>query len=128
MERSTADSLVLSIRVALESVRRGHVERDTVVCLSETVLLTGFLMHAGHGKLERHVLDCAERGLLQLLDQGKSPATHEVGPDTIEALTSIINEYDRLLRETRLLAILDANERFERLTRSAMAIQQPENV
>ncbi|RQH07124.1 hypothetical protein [Paraburkholderia dinghuensis] len=128
MERSTTDSLVLPVRVALESVRRGHVERDAVVCLSEIVLLTGFLTQAGHGKLEQYVLDGAGRGQLPVLDAGEFQTSHELGPNTIEALTLIVNEYDRLLRETRLLAILDANERFERLRRSAMAIQQPEKI
>ncbi|WP_233874627.1 hypothetical protein [Paraburkholderia adhaesiva] len=119
MSRATADGLVLPVRVALESIRRGHMDRDAVVTLSEVVLLTGFLTAEGHGALQPGLLDDSERRLLAALNAPEG--AREAALDMIEALTLIVNEYDRLMRECRLLAIVQANEHFERLSRSAVA-------
>jgi hypothetical protein len=127
MERTAADRIALPVRVALESIRRGHTERDVLVCLSEVVLMTGFLTEAGHSKLDQSMLDDVEKQLLATLDNAKSSNGTAVEPKLVEALTAIVNEYDRVLRESRFLAIVEANERLPTLTRSAVGARRQIN-
>lgn len=117
MSSATADSLVLPVRIALESIRSGYMTREAVVTLSGVARLTGFLTAEGHGVLQRGLLDAAERRLLDALNDVEATSAPE--PDLIEALTMIVNEYDRLMRECRLLAIVRANEHCERISQSA---------
>jgi hypothetical protein len=128
MERSAADHLVLRVRIALESIRRGHADSDSIVCLAEVVLLAGFLTEAGHGRLDQSVLDETEKHLLAVLDNPDSAKRLGIQPELLDTLITIVNEYDRILRESRLLAIVEANDCLKRLSSSAICFRRTTNV
>jgi hypothetical protein len=118
MGRGEADRLVLPVRIALERIRQGKVDRDAAVWLAEIVLLTGFLTEGGFGILATSFLDDVERRLLTELDQSGVGDEWKFAPELVDALVAVVNEYDRLIRETRLQAIVEANARFTRLART----------
>ncbi|MEW9586692.1 Fis family transcriptional regulator [Paraburkholderia sp. DGU8] len=115
MDRSTANELVLPVRIAFERVRCGKPERDAVVCLAQTLLLLGFLTEAGFGLLDTGTLDGIEKRLLAELNRPGDGAERKFADDLVDELNLVVNEYDRLLHETRLQAIVEANESFARL-------------
>jgi hypothetical protein len=120
MGRGEADGLVLPVRIALERIRLGKGDRDAAVCMAEIVLLTGFLTEGGFGRLDTPFLDDVEKQLLTELDQGGAGSGWKFAAELVDALVVVVNEYDRLIRETRLQAIVEANDRFARLSRGTV--------
>lgn len=119
MARRTADELVLPVRIALEQIRQGKVDRGAAVCMTEILLLTGFLTEKGFGQLDPTFLDDVEKQLLVEMDRGRATGEWEFGAELVDALVVAVNEYDRLIHETRLQAIVEANQSFARLRRAA---------
>jgi hypothetical protein len=115
MARAAADDLTLHSRLALESIRQGRGGSQGAHCMAQAVLLTGQLTKAGHGQLDVAQLDDVEREVLNMLVHGA--ATGEwIFPDSLIAvLTVVVNEYDRLLRDTRLQAVVEATDRLDRI-------------
>jgi hypothetical protein len=120
MGRGEADALVLPVRIALERIRLGKADRDAAVCMAEIVLLTGFLTEGGFGRLDAPFLNGVEKQLLRALDQEDTAADWKFAAGFVDALVVVVNEYDRLIRETRLLAIVEANDSFARLRRATV--------
>jgi hypothetical protein len=119
LDRAAADELVLPVRIAFERIRQGKVDRDATVCMAEILLLTGFLTAGGFGQLDPAFLDDVEKRLLAELNQGGVPGEWKFAAELVDALVVVVNEYDRLVRETRLQAIVEANQSFARLRRMA---------
>jgi hypothetical protein len=115
MDRATADELVLPVRIAFERIRSGRPDRDAVVCMAQTLLLVGFLTEAGFGLLDTARLDAIEKRLLTELNRRGDGVEWDFDGDLVDELALVVNEFDRLLRETRLQAIVEANESFARL-------------
>jgi hypothetical protein len=120
MGRGEANGLILPVRIALERIRQGKPDRDAAVCMAEIVLLTGFLTMGGFGRLDTALLDDVEKRLLTELDQGGAGGEWKFAPELVDALVVVVNEYDRLIRETRLQAIVEANDRFARMSRATV--------
>ena len=114
LSRTAADELVLPVRIAFERIRRGAGDRAAAVCMAEILLLTGFLTEGGFGLLDSSFLDETEKQLLSVLTRDSGGETH-FAVELVEALGDVVNEYDRLMRETRLQAIVEANESFAKL-------------
>jgi hypothetical protein len=115
MPRQEADALCLRARVALEAVRVGRAARQETTVVAHTVLLTSFLTEAGHGMLELSFVRQVEEAVLAILDAGKATGEWHFSEAFVESLTTIVNEYDRQLREVRLAKVLAASERLDRM-------------
>lgn len=102
-------------RVALEAVRVGRAAAQEATVLAHTVLLTSFLTEAGHGMLELSFVRQVEEAVLAILDAGKATGKWHFSEAFVESLTTIVNEYDRQLREMRLAKVLAASERLDRM-------------
>lgn len=124
MDRAAADDLVLPVRIAYERIRMGKCDRGAVVYMAEIVLLVGFLTEGGFGQLAPGYLSEVEERLLTELDERREATEWEPHVDLVDALGVVVNEYDRLVRETRLHAILEANESFWRLTTASQAVNR----
>ncbi|MBN3808531.1 hypothetical protein [Paraburkholderia sp. Ac-20347] len=84
--------------------------------LSQVCLVTGFIAEDGYCMLAQQVIEEAEHGLGRLLlnfDQtGQWP---EYTPELLDRLTTVVNEYDRILATVRLEVIARASDHLERL-------------
>ncbi|MFL9936054.1 hypothetical protein P0D88_45135 [Paraburkholderia sp. RL18-103-BIB-C] len=87
--------------------------------MAEILLLTGFLTEGGFGQLDAAFMDDVEKRLLAELNQGGVAGEWKFDAELVDALVVVVNEYDRLVRETRLQAIVEANQSFARLRRTA---------
>ncbi|MDN7176981.1 hypothetical protein M0D69_02890 [Caballeronia sp. SEWSISQ10-4 2] len=110
-------------RLALETIRSGAGDRASAHCMAQVTLLTGFLTQAGHGLLETKFLDSVERQVSDPLNHGRDSGEWLFPKPLVEALTVVVNEHDRQLRETRLQAIVEASQRLDKLIRSSPAKQ-----
>jgi hypothetical protein len=120
LDREAADALVLPVRIALERIRQGKADRDATACMAEILLLTGFLTDLGFGRLDTPFLKDAEKRLLAEITQGGVCGEWKFAADLVDTLVVVVNEYDRLMRETRLKAIVEANDHFARFSRTAV--------
>jgi hypothetical protein len=90
MDRTTANELVLPVRIAFERIRQGRTERDTVVCMAQIILLVGFLTEAGFGLLDTASLDAIEKRLLTELNRAGDGAEGKLDADLIDALAVVV--------------------------------------
>ena len=114
MDRAAANELVLPVRIAFERIRQGKPDRDAAVCMAQILLLVGYLTEGGFGLLETAFLDGVEKRLLTELTRSGGDVEWKFAVDLVDELAAVVNEYDRLVRETRLQAIVRANESFSR--------------
>lgn len=121
MPRAMADELVLPVRLAPELIRKGHPDRTSACGMANALLMVGFLAESGHARLDSDFLGRIEQCLLDAFDFDAGAEKVGFDAELIEALTKIVNEYDRLMCKTRLQAIVEANEKFQRLGRSAIS-------
>jgi hypothetical protein len=115
MARADADAMILQVRLAFEAARSGRSGRREAAMLVQSVIFTRLLTEAGFGLLEPSTLGMVEGALLALLDQHEAKSDWNMPPPLIEALTPVINEHDRQLRDVRFGAIVDATERLQYL-------------
>lgn len=115
MERAAANDIMLHCRLALETIRQGRGDKENAYCIAQAVLLTRHLTLAGYGRLDSTHLENVEHELWALLDHGRDTGNWVFADSVIEDLTTVVNEYDRLLRETRLQAVVDASEWLDRV-------------
>jgi hypothetical protein len=119
MPRDDADRLSLQSRIALEAVRSRCAGIQEATVIVQTVLLTSFLTEAGHGLLHLDDVRETERSVLKALDFGKETGEWVFDDVLIEALTSIVNEHDRQLREVRFGEVFEATTRLDRMVTAA---------
>ncbi|MFM0521823.1 Fis family transcriptional regulator [Caballeronia jiangsuensis] len=118
MPRQEADALCLQSRIALESVRGGRAGSHETTILAHTVLLTSFLTEAGHGVLDLSFVRQVEEAVLAILDAGKATGEWNFDETFVQSLTTVINEYDRQMREVRFGQVLAATKRLDRMIAS----------
>lgn len=118
MPRHDADALCLRSRIALESARGGRAGSHETTILAHTVLLTSFLTEAGHGVLDMSFARQVEKAVLANLDAGKATGEWKFSYAFVESLTTVINEYDRQMREVRFGQVLAASQRLDRMIAS----------
>nr|WKF60775.1 hypothetical protein HUO10_005297 [Paraburkholderia busanensis] len=118
MSRDAAASLLLPVRIALEQIRQGTANRDALVRMAETILMTAFLAGKGFSGLDMDFLDEAGAGLLTALEQSRADDGTGLPEELVTSLVDVVNEFDRLVRETRLQAIIQASESCARLNRA----------
>jgi hypothetical protein len=121
MARAAANDLTLHCRLALESIRQGRGDSQRAHCMAQAVFLTGQLTKAGHGHLDVAQIDDVEREVLNLLVHGRATGEWIFRDSLIATLTIVANEYDRLLCETRLQAVIEATDRIDRIIRKKLA-------
>jgi hypothetical protein len=121
MPREDADALCLPARIALESARGGRAGTHETTILAHTVLITSFLTEAGHGVLDLSFVRQVEEAVLATLDAGKASGQWQFSEPFLESLTTIVNEYDRQMREVRFGQVLAATERLDRMIASVRA-------
>jgi hypothetical protein len=121
MPRHDADALSLPPRIALESARGGRAGSHETTVLAHTVLLTSFLTEAGHGVLDLSFVRQAEEAVLAIIDAGKASGDWHFSEAIIESLTTVVNEYDRQMREVRFGQVLAATRRLDRMIASVRA-------
>lgn len=113
MPREDAAKLVLRTRLALERLRHGDAGRQLINELSQVVLMTNFITEAGFGELEIAWLERVERDLAGVLLHADTTGTWDVPEALVGDVMRVVNEYDRLLSQTRLAVIVDACNRLE---------------
>ncbi|ASL49030.1 hypothetical protein bAD24_p01695 (plasmid) [Burkholderia sp. AD24] len=118
MSRNAADSLVLPVRIALEQIRQGTANRDVLVRMAEVALMTAFLTGKGFSRLDMDALDEVGAGLLTALEQSRDDDGTHLTEELVTSLVYVVNEFDRLVHETRLQAIVQASESCVRLNRA----------
>ncbi|WP_233874902.1 hypothetical protein [Paraburkholderia adhaesiva] len=118
MPRAEAADLVLRTRITLERVRRGEVTRDLINQLSQVVLVTNFVTEAGHGLLDMDFLERVEHGLADVLLEADRTGNWQVSEALLADLGPVVNEYDRMLTQTRMSEIARASDRLEQLIRA----------
>lgn len=114
MPRVEAEKVILQCRIAIESIRQARAGLIEAQCVAQAVLLTGLLIEAGFGSLDRTILDEVQGDVLGLLDRGLSQSDWRLPPAALPRLMAVINEHDRQLREVRLSAVIECNEHLER--------------
>jgi hypothetical protein len=115
MPRSEADELVLMYRAALEAAKMGYADAPLTRRLYTAILLTRFLTDAGHGLLDRDMLENADKQLTTIYDRGNETGDWQFPAGTIALLTQILNEHDRQLRDTPLHFLLEASDRLDKI-------------
>lgn len=115
--RAESANLVLRTRIALERLRGGEVSSELVHQLSQVALLTNLITEAGHGLLDINFLERVGDGLAGVLLEADRSGTWQISESMIVDLATVVNEYDRLLTQTRLSEIARASERLEQLIR-----------
>lgn len=119
MCRSEALNLALRTRIALERLRSGEVDRPLINHLAQVAIITGFITRAGYGKLDVGEIDRIEQGLGQVIIDADHNGTWNVPDSLIDNLTVVVNEYDRVLGETRMEIVARASDHLEQLMNTA---------
>lgn len=107
--------MVLRVRLCLERLRGGETSRQLLNALAEVTLIASFVTQAGHGDLPMDFLKRTEHDLAAVLLRTEASGDREVPEGLIEALTRVVNEYDRQLSKVRLGVIAAACRRLEHL-------------
>ncbi|MFB9127783.1 hypothetical protein E2553_40225 [Paraburkholderia dipogonis] len=115
LARAEADRIVLHIRVGLQAIRSGHRDETALLNLQSAILLTEMLTAEGRGALSLDMIRDTGRRIVLLLEEGKDTEPWSVSAALCDSLTAIVNEYDRMLHQVPLQAVLAATGRLERL-------------
>ncbi|PVX72816.1 hypothetical protein [Paraburkholderia unamae] len=115
MPRKEASDLALRARIALERLRNGEASRSLVNLISQVVIIAGFIIRAGHGKLDIAEIEHAERGLGQVLSEADHTGRWNVSESLIDGITAVVNEYDRQLCVTRREIVARASDHLGKL-------------
>jgi hypothetical protein len=115
LARAEGDRIVLQIRIALETIRSGRADETVMLTIQSVILLTEMLTTDGRGTLSLDLIRDAGRQLAQLLESVKDQASLTLSGALSELLTSIVNEYDRIMHQVPLQAVLAATGKLERL-------------
>lgn len=107
--------IVLRVRLTLERLRAGESSCQLIHALAEVTLITSFVTQAGHGELPMALLERTEHDLAAVLLSGEATGEWAVSKGLLDALTRVVNEYDRQLSKVRLAVIADACKRFKQL-------------
>jgi hypothetical protein len=122
MPRADVDALMLQHRMALEAARGRRGDASVTRRLYMVILMTRYLTADGHGLLTLDSVREAEQEVAAIFDRGEAVGDWSYPDKVIGLISTVINEYDRQLRETRLQEILRANERLSRLIAHGAAI------
>ncbi|WP_147439669.1 hypothetical protein [Paraburkholderia sp. BL17N1] len=115
LARAEADRIVLHIRVGLEAIRSGHNDETALLNLQSVVLLTEMLTAEGRGALPLDMIRETGRQVVHLLEGGQDREQWTVPAALSDALIAIVNEYDRIMHQVPLQAVLAATGKLERL-------------
>ncbi|AET91831.1 transcriptional regulator, fis family [Burkholderia sp. YI23] len=126
MPQSDADTIILQCRLALEVIRKGDASQTDAQCIAHAVLLTRLLSETGYGRLDPDIILEAEEDMLSMLEGGAQTGQWRIPEASLPALTAIVNEHDRQLREVRLADVIACNERLEKFIAEAVRAQQPD--
>ncbi|WP_250463222.1 hypothetical protein [Caballeronia sp. GAFFF2] len=123
LDRDSVAQIAVQVRMALEVARAGQGDAATLRCLAQAVALTGLIAAAGHGEIEEEALQAAEAALFGTLS---SADLNSWGLDAgeLSAITDVVNEHDRQLRETRLDVVVRAFEKIERRLGSGLTLER----
>ncbi|MEQ0777837.1 hypothetical protein ABLT15_36615, partial [Paraburkholderia tropica] len=92
------------------------IDRHLMTHLAHVCLVTGFIAEDGYCMLSQQVIEEAGRGLGRLLlDFDQTGQWPEYTPELLDGLTTIVNEYDRILATVRLEVVFRASDHLERL-------------
>lgn len=114
LDAESADQLALRFRLALEAARQGRASAANANCLAQTFLIAALIADAGFGELDELVLCHCESGLRAMLRKGGQTGEWQFDERLIGLLTTVVNEHERQLRQTRLQVIVKATEALER--------------
>ncbi|SAL73198.1 Fis family transcriptional regulator [Caballeronia choica] len=127
MPRAEVDALMLQHRLAFEAARGRYGDASITRRLYMVILMTRYLTEDGHGLLALDSVCEAEQEVAAIFDRGEAVSDWSYPDKVIKLISTVINEYDRQLRETRLEAILLANERLGRLIARGAALAAAED-
>lgn len=114
MPAMEAVQLVLRTRVVLERVRAGESERALIGHLLEITAITGFITQAGYGKLDVALVHDVRRDLAHVLACFDEAGRRGIDDSLIDRITSVVNEYDRMVGAVRLEVLMRACDHLER--------------
>jgi hypothetical protein len=115
LARTEADRIALDIRICLEALRSGHNDDTALLTLQSVILLVELLTAEGRGGLSLEMIRDAGRQLVDVLEKSEDTAQWTVPVTLSNALTVIVNEYDRIMHQVPLQAVLAATGKLERL-------------
>ncbi|MFM0572597.1 hypothetical protein PQQ88_30265 [Paraburkholderia caledonica] len=102
-------------RIGLEAIRSGHRDETALLNLQSVILLTEMLTAEGRGALSLDMIRDTGRRIVHLLEEGNDTEPWTVPAAFADALTAIVNEYDRIMHQVPLQAVLAATGKLERL-------------
>jgi hypothetical protein len=115
LARTEADRIALEIRVGLETIRSVQIDEQALLVIQSVVLFTEMLTADGRGALSLDMIRDTGRQVVRLLEEGEERAQWTASPALIDALTVVVNEYDRMMHQVPLQAVLAATGKLERL-------------
>jgi hypothetical protein len=116
LARTEADRIVLEIRIGLEALRSGRNDHETpLLTLQSVILLVEMMTAEGHGALPLEMIRDTGRQVVDVLEKGQDRKRWPLPATLSRALTAIVNEYDRMMHQVPLQAVLAATGKLERL-------------
>ncbi|WP_156992250.1 hypothetical protein [Paraburkholderia oxyphila] len=119
MARKEAATLILRTRLNLERLRSGETDRPQINHLLQICFITAFVTRAGYGQLAIELFGRVERELGELLVEFDEAQRYACRDTLVEAITQVVNEYDRMLGAVRLEIFARASDHLERLMAAA---------
>lgn len=123
MSRESAESLALSVHVALDMMRRGSGTSHAIQVLTHATLLVGAIALAGKLELPNDLMNAAQEALAESVTQGVDIDEWRLSSEGFEVLARVVSAFDNQLRLASVAALSEAN-RYVRAIRESPAVQQ----
>lgn len=114
MPRATADDLALRVHLALSAMERGVGSMQDAQTLTQTMLLTGFLVDAGQGHATFEQLATADAAISAAFERGRETGEWRLDADAAAHFAVLVTTYDEQLRRAPLWAIVEASDQLDR--------------
>jgi hypothetical protein len=114
MPRATADELALRVHLALAALRNGAGSVRDAQTLTQTMILTGFLVESGYGCTTYEQLVVAEAAIAAAFDRGRATGEWRLDGVSFALFAVIVTTYDQQLQHAPLWAIVEASDRLDR--------------
>jgi hypothetical protein len=114
--RATADELSLRVHLALATLRRGKGGNQDAQTLTQTLILAGFLVDLGYGKLLPEQVREADKLIAACFSAGRASGEWRLDEEGAAVFMMIVSLYDWQLRSVPLWAMAEASDRLDRFT------------
>jgi hypothetical protein len=116
MPRATADELALRVHLALDTLRRGKGGNLDAQTLTQALILAGFLVDLGYGKLAPEQVRVADTLVAACFSRGRAADEWRLDDEGVAAFMMVVSLYDWQLHSAPLWAVAEASDRLDRFT------------